>query len=190
MQNDPRGFAALGTDGGSLGYDCGLQPPPGCRIAPSMAVEFDTYRNFSDPVGPDGPGHHVAVLSNGSVEAHLATGIPAFPLTGNKRTAWIEYNGTSKHLDVFLAQTNQKPAAPLLSYDVDLDTIVGSHAYFGFTAGTGDSINAHDILNWNLDIDGNNVFVFTAVPEPRSIMFLAFGVAGLVMVSVRRRITG
>ncbi|WP_310395486.1 L-type lectin-domain containing protein [Hymenobacter sp.] len=54
LHNDPRGFAAAGFFGEGMGYG---------NIAPSVAVEFDTYQNYTR----NDPAHdHVALLVNGA----------------------------------------------------------------------------------------------------------------------------
>jgi len=63
VHNDPRGFQAFGTFGECLGY--GRWSPEATYsafIAPSIAVEFDTYQN---PVQNDPSSDHVAFLTNG-----------------------------------------------------------------------------------------------------------------------------
>ena len=54
IHNDPRGFRAYGSFGEGLGYK---------YIAPSVAIEFDTYQNpwYNDPYSD-----HVAYLENGT----------------------------------------------------------------------------------------------------------------------------
>jgi hypothetical protein len=54
IHNDPRGFRAYGSFGEGIGYK---------YIAPSVAIEFDTYQNpwYNDPYSD-----HVAYLENGA----------------------------------------------------------------------------------------------------------------------------
>lgn len=64
IHNDSRGFDAFGTYGECMGY--GRFNPnflSGNYIAPSIAVEFDTYQN---PYQNDPASDHVAYLENGS----------------------------------------------------------------------------------------------------------------------------
>ncbi|WPP49932.1 L-type lectin-domain containing protein [Catalinimonas niigatensis] len=64
IHDDPRGFNAFGTYGEGIGY--GRFNPAfisGNFIAPSVAVEFDTYQNA---IQNDPAGDHVAFLENGS----------------------------------------------------------------------------------------------------------------------------
>ncbi|MCC5929374.1 MAG: lectin [Cyclobacteriaceae bacterium] len=68
IHKDPRGFQAYGTYGECLGY--GRWDPFsnwGTYIAPSIAIEFDTYQN---PRQNDPPSDHVAYLENG-VNLHV-----------------------------------------------------------------------------------------------------------------------
>ena len=63
IHNDPRGFKAYGTYGECLGY--GRFSPyfdGGSYIAPSIALEFDTYQNLQQN---DPSSDHVAYLENG-----------------------------------------------------------------------------------------------------------------------------
>lgn len=63
IHNDPRGFDAFGTYGECLGY--GRWSPEAvysAHIAPSVAVEFDTYHNLNQN---DPASDHAAFLTNG-----------------------------------------------------------------------------------------------------------------------------
>lgn len=63
IHNDPRGFQAYGTYGECLGY--GRFSPNyewGNYIAPSIALEFDTYQNLQQN---DPRSDHIAYLENG-----------------------------------------------------------------------------------------------------------------------------
>lgn len=63
LHNDPRGYRAFGVWGEGMGYG-GFSPAfGGNRIAPSIAIEFDTYQNLRQN---DPPNDHVAWLENGS----------------------------------------------------------------------------------------------------------------------------
>jgi hypothetical protein len=64
MHNDERGYDAFGTYGEGLGYGrFNANFVSGNFIAPSVAVEFDTYQN---PYQNDPASDHVAFLVNGS----------------------------------------------------------------------------------------------------------------------------
>jgi hypothetical protein len=71
--------------------------------------------------------------------------------SGATHTLWVEYDGASERLVVYLSQTpGVKPASPVLSVTVDLPALLGPAAYVGFSAGTGGRANNHDIENWSL----------------------------------------
>ncbi|WP_446875094.1 DUF4347 domain-containing protein [Phormidesmis sp. 146-35] len=146
LQNSAAGAGAIGGYGGGLGY-----APDGeaatVPIGSSVAIEFDTYQNPNDPTG-----NHVAILQNGNAAAHLALANPTFDLNGgNPVNAWVDYDAATDQLSVFLSEGTVKPTAALLSYTIDLASVVGSSAYVGFTAGTGGTINSQDIENWEFD---------------------------------------
>lgn len=64
IHNDVRGFDAFGTFGECMGYGRWVaEVPYGTFIAPSIAIEFDTYYN---PNQKDPTSDHVAYLENGS----------------------------------------------------------------------------------------------------------------------------
>ena len=135
LQSSNAGAKALGGFGGGLGYG---------DIDRSLAVKFDTYKNatdFSD--------NYVAVLTGGSVTQDRA--LAAAPLdlnNGSVVDAWIDYDGLTDRLSVYLSNQASKPTNPLLSYTVDLQAVIGAQAFVGFGAGTGDDVNNQDLLNW------------------------------------------
>ena len=115
-------------------------------ISNSVAIEFDTYAYGRTDISDN----HISILRNGAVTGAALSPINApFDLNGGRiLTAWIDYDGTQNALSVYLSNTNIKPVNALLSYDIDLFSILGSQAYLGFSAGTGGLNNNHDILNW------------------------------------------
>lgn len=141
------GSTALGAGGGGLGYQ---------NIASSLAVEFDTFAGTGDP-----NANHVGVLSAGNVNTHLASAIPAFDLEdGADHSAWVEYDGTTNTLRVYLSQTvtNIRPQTPVITLEnLDMPTLVGQQAWFGFTGATGGSFNAHEIASWDLALDASKL---------------------------------
>lgn len=79
IHNDPRGFGAYGTYGECLGYGRWRPGLDAAYIAPSIAIEFDTYQNI---VQNDPASDHVAYLENGS----------------NRHTSY--YNGNDQNYDL------------------------------------------------------------------------------------------
>ncbi len=139
LQNSSAGTNSVGRTGGDLGY---------AGIGKSLAIEFDTYDNGSGDIN----GNHLSILRNGNVNAALKTVNAPFNLNGGTRlTAWVDYNGTTDKLEVYLSNNSVKPSNALLSEELDLDAFLGDKAYVGFTAGTGSLTNNHDILNWSFN---------------------------------------
>jgi glucose/arabinose dehydrogenase len=144
LQNDPEGAGAIANAGGSLGYDI-RETGAGTRITQSLAIEFDTYQN-----GWDSNNNHISVLRDGDVSTPLTTTLAPIDLNGGSLiNAWVDYNGSTNRLEVFLSTGAVKPTTPTLVQTIDLAAVVGNQAYLGFTAGTGGLTNAQDITNWD-----------------------------------------
>ncbi|MGA2737204.1 MAG: L-type lectin-domain containing protein [Bryobacteraceae bacterium] len=136
---------ALGANGGGLGYQ---------DITPSVAVEFNTWQN--SPFDID--DNDVAVLTNGSITGLgpqtpygvtncQPTGAFGCMSNGDLWSVWIDYDGTNLH--VAIADNSTTRPADLLSYPIDIASILGqSSAFIGFTAGTGAGYENHYIANW------------------------------------------
>jgi hypothetical protein len=118
---------ALGGAGSSLGY--------ANAVAPSVAVEFDTYKT----AGNDQNDNHVAVDTGGNEQVALAAAwtLPFDLNDGAPHNAWVDYDGATKTVTVYLSDAATKPAVPLLVGTADLATLVGSSGYLGFTGGCG-----------------------------------------------------
>lgn len=139
LQNSPTGSNALGGIGGSLGYG---------GITNSIAIEFDTFNNGAMELN----SNHLSILSNGNTNNPLASVNAPFDLnSGNPLTAWVNYNGTTNLLQVYLSNTNVQPADAVLSTNIDLAGALGNQAFIGFTASTGGLVNSHEILNWSFN---------------------------------------
>lgn len=136
------GATALGGNRSGLGYQ---------NIARSLAVELDTDKNPGDP-----DGNHVGILTGGNCTVHLATYTPAFDLEdGQSHTLWVEFDGATDTLRVYLAQsvTTQRPATPILTRTgLDVFSMVGSNAWFGFSAASANPQNNHDVSAWNMSV--------------------------------------
>jgi glucose/arabinose dehydrogenase len=135
VQNDPRGATAIGGSGASLGYT---------GITNSVAVEFDTFPSAGDP-----NNNHISLVSGTTT---FKTAAPSFDLnSGTRYYAWVDYNGVSDVLAVYVSTTATKPALALMKTTVDLEVVVGTQAFFGFTAATGGLNDSHRILSWQVD---------------------------------------
>lgn len=154
-----------GGSGGGIGYD---------GLANSVGVEFDTYNNGS--VDGDN-GNHVGIDLGGSINSVARMDVVDRLNNGQDWTAWIDYDGAT--LELRANQTGVRPTDPLLAYNVDLATVLGSSdAYVGFTSGTGSGFGNHDIKSWEFRSEYRPIDV-PRVPEASStilVLTLGFGV--------------
>ena len=162
----------VGGVGGGIGYN-GLNN--------SVGVEFDTFQNgnFGDinanHVGIDTNGNltSIAVADATPVLGQMDQGVPIF--------GWVDYDGNSDLLEVRVSPNSTRPAAALVSANLDIPAILGqTNAFVGFTAGTGAAGNNHDVLRWQLDNTFNPIG--GAVPEPGTLGLLAL--SGLALVGL------
>ncbi len=134
-QNSPQGLAALGTGSAGLGYN---------QIPNSVAVAFQTVQDG----GLTAP-NLVSLLRDGNLPNPVVS-LPSFPFnSGTLITAWVDYNGTSDQLAVYLSQDEVKPSEPLFVAKVDLFAQVGNQAYLGFSGATGLDPHQHRIQSWS-----------------------------------------
>ena len=110
----------------------------------SVAVEFDTHKNF----GPwEVSSNHLGLDVDGDIASVAVADIGPRWDDGQLWFAWIDYDGTT--LEVRASRTDARPANPLLAYAIDIPSAIGSdRAHVGFTASTGASVEAPEILSW------------------------------------------
>lgn len=165
-----------GGGGGGIGYQ---------GLAPSIGVEFD---NWNNGIGDGNNGNHAGIDVNGDTNSVVRADIlPAQLDSGSIFHAWVDYNGATDLLEVRLGLNDTRPAAALMSYGVDLVSLLGTtNAFIGFTSGTGFAGADHDIRRWVLDGQFNPIVdpgnPGATVPEPGvlallSIALLGFGVS-------------
>jgi glucose/arabinose dehydrogenase len=136
FHNDNRGASALGAFGGNMGYS---------DISNSFAIEFDTYDNGAG----DPDANHLSLLRNGNVNTAVKNALTGIDLnSGAPLNAWIDYDGATNQLNVYLSTTTTKPTTAILTETIDLAATLGNRAFFGFTGGTGGLRNLQEIQNW------------------------------------------
>ena len=124
--------------GNTLGYH---------GVGASLAVEFDTARGGTDP-----DGNHVALHLWGNSEDPLELASVGLELTGGTRFAWVDYDGTTDAVRVFLNDADAKPAVPVVTGSVDLSAMLGGAFHAGFSAASGYDHSAHDVLAWTMTL--------------------------------------
>lgn len=146
---------AIGDSGGHMGY--------GGITGASVGIEFDTYQNTNSN---DPKLAHVAIDMNGSTihdgSLPVKKIVPGFN-DGQVWYAWIDYDG--KTLAVRLSETAVRPETQLLKTELDIPALLGNvtHAYVGFTAGTGGFWENHDILYWEYREDYQPVEILSGI---------------------------
>ncbi|MBE9028586.1 DUF4347 domain-containing protein [filamentous cyanobacterium LEGE 11480] len=149
LQNSNAGSRAIGAVGGNVGFG---------GIEKSLAIKFDTYQNTNTD---DPSDNSVSILRDGNVLAALkdaqgnplAVTVPFDLNNGQQYSAWVEYDGATNQLTVFLSGGTEQPDTAILTAIVDLAAIVGDEAYIGFTAGTGAVANRQTITGWKFETD-------------------------------------
>ncbi|MFC1759765.1 CotH kinase family protein, partial [Planctomycetota bacterium] len=65
---------------------------------------------------------------------------------------WVDYDGATQTMNVFLADSNVKPESPTLSTNIDLSALFGgvNDLWVGWTAATSSAVNAHDVVDFSL----------------------------------------
>jgi len=157
---------SLGGLGQGIGYS---------GIGTSLGIEFDTWHNSANN---DPSQSHVGVNLNGSVNHN--SGLPTADISGpelddgDQWFTWIDYDGTT--LEVRLSMVDARPVDALISYELDLTTVLGQDtAFVGFTSATGAAWANHDIIDWS----------YTGfVPAPGTAVLL--GMAGIATTRRRR----
>ena len=128
-----------GSAGGGLGY----QGIPGR----SIAIEYDIYDN-----GEVGGNNHIALDINGVLHSG-STNVVASPVNladGTNKYNWIEYNGTTRVLEVRISNTTTRPTAATLTVsNLNLATnfLNNTDVFFGFTAATGGATAEHGVYS-------------------------------------------
>ncbi len=138
-----QGPTALGAVGGGMGYH---------DIAPSLAVELDSWLNPEDP-----DGNHLGIDLGGTFPSVAVTPITPLwnaatnTLNGPIWYLWVDYNGSQ--MEVRASTSPARPVAPTLSWTGSLvNALGGGPAYFGFTAATGGCFQFHDVRSFRLTV--------------------------------------
>lgn len=119
----------------------------------SVAVAFEPLS-----FGPAFSGPNAIALLTPDLSPGPLVQAPA-PLdldSGESLTAWIDYDGVTDQLAVFLGDTLTRPSAPVWSYGIDLPAITGSEVYFGFQTTVQGAERQAELLSWQLSAIGES----------------------------------
>ncbi|PON48340.1 Mitogen-activated protein kinase kinase kinase [Trema orientale] len=119
---------------------------PGNRM---VAIEFDTKKQGFDPIG-----NHIGLDIN-SVISNKTVPLPVEIEPNEKYNVWIEYDGESKLMEVYMAhESDDKPVKPVLSEAINLKHYVEQVSYFGFSGSTGDPARQFNcVVRWELEVE-------------------------------------
>ncbi|VAI13915.1 L-type lectin-domain containing receptor kinase S.4-like [Triticum dicoccoides] len=118
-----------------------------------FAVEFDTVQDFEFA---DINDNHVGVDLNSLTSNASASAAPINLKSGDTVLAWVDYDGDRRLLNVSIATlaAPEKPAAPLISFHVDLSIVFREQMYVGFSASTGLLASSHYLMGWTFKLGG------------------------------------
>lgn len=118
-----------------------------------VAVEFDTFR---DAKHGDLNENHVGidVGSLASVKARNLSSLNLVLSNGEKLHSWIDYEASSKRLEIRLSQSSStRPDDPLLSYSIDLSKLWNDEQVFvGLSSSNGNSSQTCCIHLWSFKL--------------------------------------
>lgn len=185
----------------SYGQWLGLtnQTIDGHRTNYMVAIEFDSRRQEAfDPDG-DHIGLNINSIRSKTTVSLNDAGFDLAPEVDANYSIWIDYNGKSKVMEVYMARYVphvKKPAEPLLKETINLKDYVKEESYFGFAASTGDpDIHLNCVLNWDLQVydlrrrnDLKWLKIGVGVGIPAMVLLALCGLKlGLVYVKERKR---
>ncbi|MFT5434347.1 MAG: hypothetical protein ACI9OJ_005060, partial [Myxococcota bacterium] len=137
IQAGPAGAAALGHSGGALAFG---------GVAPGIGIEFDTYKNTTDP-----NDNHVGIVAAGNPYSHREVATSPVDMNGGQPVrVIINYDAASTQLTIAVGES---PVPTLVTTEA-LEALVGRTGYVGLVAATGAKKNRHRVLSWSMTVEG------------------------------------
>ncbi|XP_015931623.1 L-type lectin-domain containing receptor kinase VIII.1 [Arachis duranensis] len=154
---------SLGDAGGSLGL--------AAAATKFVAVEFDT---LMDAEFKDINGNHVGVDLNSMVSAKVFDlGFINVDLkSGDTVNAWIEFDGSTTVLTVWVSYSNLKPKDPILTMNLDADRYFNDFMYVGFSGSTQGSTETHSVEWWSFSSFFPSSSAGAAAPPPPAVTLM------------------
>ena len=137
-----------------------------------VAVEFDTYKNWWDP-----SDNHVGINVNSINSSVTFSQVNFRPAA----SALVRYNSTTKNLSVFLTSSAENLDLNwnyILSFIVDLRTVLPEWVNDGFSAATGEFNQSHTILSWSFNSSLREEGIHgDTLPNKKNVLVLGIGFA-------------
>ncbi|CAJ1931227.1 unnamed protein product [Sphenostylis stenocarpa] len=115
-----------------------------------VAVEFDSFANEWDPNFPQSDSPHIGIDVNSIRSVATAPWPLDIQPQGSVGKACISYQSSSQILSVSVTYpTSPANNASVVSYPVNLGTVLSEWVLVGFSGATGDLVETHDILSWS-----------------------------------------
>lgn len=113
----------------------------------TFAVEFDTWQNL-DVHDPN--GNHIGLDATNitSFTYNNASNVGIQLNDGSVITAWIQYDGALRNLQVRISVDSVEPVEPLIDANVSFASMFNEFMYVGFSGSTGFSNEAHILMSW------------------------------------------
>jgi hypothetical protein len=136
------------SNGGFLGLFNNPNNTANAYFPPTVAVEFDAFRNTWDP---ESTVNHVGVDVNSIVSAAYAA-LPDASFNGTM-SAWVRYDASASTLSATL-RFDHLPELGLYNVSATVDfkeAGLPQQAAVGFSGATGDFVERHQILSWSFE---------------------------------------
>ncbi|KAH0466103.1 hypothetical protein IEQ34_006206 [Dendrobium chrysotoxum] len=125
-----------------------------------VVVELDTIEKEFDDINDNHVGINLNSLTSiVAAPASYAKSSSLFRnlslISGQMIRVWAEYDAKKMEFNVTLAPLNiLKPVLPLLSYTINLSSVLLSKMYVGFSSSTSVATGSHYILRWSFCLNG------------------------------------
>ncbi|KAL8116705.1 hypothetical protein AgCh_023017 [Apium graveolens] len=161
-----------------------------------LAVEFDVVQNLNLA---DINDNHVGIdissmISNISKPAAYYFDNTTTPNTINLKNgepvqAWIDFDSQEMLLNVTIAPLGAlRPRMPLISFPIDLSSLLDDYMYAGFTASTGLLSASQNVLGWSFRIGGKaqdlNYFQLPSLDKPVEVVQTKGFIIGITLATI------
>ncbi|PRQ25256.1 putative protein kinase RLK-Pelle-L-LEC family [Rosa chinensis] len=161
-----------------------------------VAIEFDTRKQDFDP-----DDNHIGLNIN-SVRSSKTFSLEPFdieisPEVSTNYTVWVQYNGISKVIEVYMAKRfinnpPGRPETPLMRESINLKQYLKQDSYFGFSGSTGSPAKQLNcVLEWNLvvqEFKTRKDMTLLKIGVPALVLLVVFaGILGVVYVKKKKR---